>query len=226
MQTHRIFLLFLLVSSASLAQPIRSSRIVAGFDIGMAFEQKNLAPSLQGYQLLKVDKKGIVQLGYGVRLNRFMSKDLNLISNQNDTLQMRQTAVTVLNFGLKAQLSFKIVEIGASIDLLGLGFGGQRTGFYVSRRAFSATDSLNLHRTEQEAKPRTGNLQLFSSNSIGNLNADVYARIWLGRNVGLKAGYLFNFTQYRTNRELLNANRDFSIEPRLIYVGVAIPIAN
>lgn len=210
-----------------MAQPLRNLRVVGGFDIGLGFEHKNLMPSLQMYQLLKVSKSGIFQAGYSFRLNRFMGPDLNLLSNQNDTLQMRQTAVTMLNFGLKAQISLKWVEIGASADLFGLAFGGKRTGFYLSEKAFNKNDTLNLHRTQQSAGVRRGNLQLFNNaNSIGNLNADVYARVWLSKQVGLKVGYIFNLTQYRTDRALLNDNRDFRFTPRLIYVGVSFPLLN
>jgi hypothetical protein len=98
---------------------------------------------------------------------------------------------------------------------------------YVSSRAFNKTDTLNLHRTKQQAGVRRGNVQLFNNNnSIGNLNADVYARVWVSRQVGLKVGYIFNLTQYRTDRALLNDNRDFRFTPRLFYVGVSFPILN
>ncbi|TAG15986.1 MAG: hypothetical protein EAZ32_06510 [Cytophagia bacterium] len=227
MKLFQILLFFVFVASTAMAQPLRNSRVVGGFDIGAGFEQKNLMPSLQVYQLLKIGKSGIFQAGYSFRLNRFMGSDINLLSSQNDTLQMDKTAVTMLNFGLKAQISLKWVEIGASADLFGLAFGGKQTGLYVSSRAFNKTDTLNLHRTKQQAGVRRGNLQLFNNNnSIGNLNADVYARVWVSRQVGLKVGYIFNLTQYRTDRALLNDNRDFRFTPRLFYVGVSFPILN
>lgn len=229
MKKNHTFLIIALVLNVATAssQPLRSSRVVAGFDIGMGFDQKKLMPSLEFYQLLKIDKRGVFQAGYRVGFTRFMSQEINLTSKQADTLQMRQTSAMALNFGLKAQISLKRLDLGVSADLFGFSFGGQRTGYYLSSKAFNKIDSLNLNRTLQTARPGGGNLQLIDqNNAIGNLNTDVYARVWLSQRVGLKVGYVFNLTQYRTDRALLNDQRRFGLESRLIYVGVAIALPN
>jgi len=229
MKKNPTFLLFSLVLSSftALSQPLRNSRVVTGLDIGMGFDQKKLMPSLQFYQLLKIDKRGIFQAGYHIGFARFMSQEANLTGKQADTLQMRQTSTMALNFGLKAQVSLKWVDFGVSADLFGVSFGGQRTGYYLSTKAFNKIDTLNLHRTLQPAKPSGGNLQLIGKkNALGNLSTDIYARVWLSRQVGLKVGYVFNLTQYRTDRALLDDQRRFGFESRLIYVGLAFALPN
>ena len=222
----KYFLLLAFWLSVLLAQAQYSgaSRVVAGLDAGMAFGNKNFMPSIQFYQLLKIDSKGLFQAGFSFRATQFVGKDINFLG-KNDTLQMNRASLTALNFGLKAQLSLKFVQIGASVDLFGLAIGGKRTGYYLGIKGLTS-DSLNVHRTYQPASPATGNVAWFGGNSLGHINADVYVRVWLGQYIGLKAGYLFNATQYKTTATLLNDNRRFRFQSQMIYVGLSFPIDN
>ena len=204
------------------AQYSGSSRIVEGIDVGAAFGNKNFMPSIQFYQLLRIDSKGLMQAGFSFRATQFLGQNIDFLG-RNDTLQMNRASLMALNFGLKVQLSLKFVQIGVSVDLFGLATGGNRTGYYLGIKGLRS-DSLNIHRTYQEASPPRGNLLLF--NSLGHINADVYARVWLGRHIGLKVGYLFNATQYKTIATLLDDNRRFSFQSQMIYVGISIPIDN
>ncbi len=226
--------LYLLASFCSQAQ-LTSSRLKDYLDVGVAVGSNGYMASLQFNEYLKLNKTNILQLGWGLRAAHNIANDLNFTSapsrlaNQaatTDTLQMGRATVTSLNFSLAVQVSlFERLALGISTDVLGLAIGSRRTGYYLGSNGFRS-DSLNVHRTNQAAAPATGAIQLFGNQQRGNLNSEVYARVRVSTNFGIKVGYIFAVNEYKTNNTLLDDNRRFRARYNLLYVGVSILLAN
>jgi len=225
------------------AQP--ENRLVAGFDIGGGWKEKAGVVSGQYNQYLKIDRKGILQVGWGVRGTRFMGKEQNfitapasltrgksglgaigapLILRQIDTLQLR-SSITSFNFNLGFQVSLGgRIDIGVNTDLLGLAFGTRRSGYYSGSRGYNKVDSLNLHKTSQQARPSSLGFRLLGDNTIGNLHTELYARLHITQQIGLKVSYLFTVNEYQTDRTLTDDNRRFRLRSPMIYVGLYLPM--
>ncbi len=218
----------------SMAQRPASS-LVYGADAGIAFNNKGLTVSYHYYEFVKVKRKDIFQVGWGLRASQFVSNNLDYTSAParfakslatTDTLQMSKSTVTSLNFNVAAQISLlNKIDIGASIDLLGLATGGKRTGFHLGSAGFT-TDSLNIHKTNQIAKPTTTAIQLFGNSTHGNLNAEIYARVRFTRTMGLKVAYIFCTNEYKTTNPMVEGNQRFRARSEMIYIGLNFLIAN
>jgi hypothetical protein len=232
-----------LISMPSWAQP--DSRLTSGFDVGTGWKDKAWTVSALYHQYLKVDRRGLLQVGWGVRGSHFRGKELDfttapsqltkgksgfsalnapLILRQIDTLQMR-TGITTFNFNVSAQVSlFGRLDIGANADILGFALGNRRAGYYLGSRGYNKVDSLNLHQTYQQARPARFNFLWVGDNTMGNLNAEIYARIHFTQRVGLKVSYLFTTNEYRTDQPLVDDNRRFRFRSQMIFVGLTFPI--
>jgi hypothetical protein len=236
---------FHLISMPSCAQP--DSRITSGFDVGTGWKGKAWTVSALYHQYLKVDRRGLLEVGWGVRGTHFRGKELDfttapshltkgktgfsalnapIILRQIDTLQMR-TGITSFNFNVSAQVSlFGRLDIGANADLLGFALGTRRAGYYLGSRGYNKVDSLNVHQTYQQAQPARFNFLWLGDNTVGNLNAEIYARIHFTQRVGLKVSYLFTTNEYRTDQPLVDENRRFRFRSQMIFVGLTFPMEN
>jgi len=188
---------------------------------------------------------GFLQVGWGLRATHLRGNDLDFITAaasqtrgktgfgalsapvklQNlDTLQI-SAGITSLNFNLGFQLSlFDKIDIGANADLLGLAFGSKKSGLYSSFAGYNKVDSLNLHKTEQSAKPTSPSIQLLGDNARGNLSAEIYARLHVSERVGLKAGYVFHTSEYRTSTPLVADARRFRYRSEMFLIGLTFKV--
>lgn len=229
----------------SWAQP--DSRITSGFDLGTGWKDKAWTLSGLYHQSLKIDRRGLLQVGWGVRGAHFRGKELDfttapsqltkgktgfsalnapIILRQIDTLQMR-TGITSFNFNLSAQISlFNRLDIGANVDILGFALGNRRAGYYLGSKGYNKVDSLNLHKTYQQARPARLNFLWLGDERRGNLNTEIYARIYVTQRVGVKVSYLFTTNEYRTDQPLVDDNRRFRFRSQMIFVGLTFPIDN
>ena len=236
-----LFLLF--ISITSWAQP--ESRLSSGFDVGAGWKDQAWIVNAQYHQYLKVDRRGLFQVGWGGSASHFRGKELDfttapsqltkgktgfsalnapLILRQIDTLQMR-AGITSFNFNVSAQISlFERLDIGANVDILGFSLGNRRAGYYLGSRGYNKADSLNLHQTYQQARPARLNLLWLGDNKRGNLNTEIYARIHFTQRIGLKISYLFTTNEYRTDQPLVDDNRRFRFRSQMIFVGLTFPI--
>ncbi len=238
MKTNRLTVLvgtfILLASLASQAQRT-SSRLTDVTDVGIAVGDKGFMASFHYNEYLKLEKTGILQVGWGVRAAHLSAKDLDFTSapsrlanqiSSTDTLQMGQATVTSLNFNIAAQVSFfNRLDLGVSTDILGLATGGRRTGFYLGSAGFKK-DSTNIHQTYQLAKPTGSAIQLFGNSQRGNLNTEIYARLRVTSNFGIKAGYIFAANEYKTDNVLVDDNNRFRARHNLFYVGLSVLLDN
>jgi hypothetical protein len=238
MKTNKLtFLLSTFIFLASFATQAQhtTTRLTDFADLGVATGDKGFMPSFQFNEYLKLEKTGLLQVGWGVRVAHLSAKNLDLTSapsrlaNQilsTDTLQMGQATLTSLNFSLAAQVSFfNRLDLGVSTDILGLAFGGKRTGYYLGSAGFSK-DSTNIHQTYQLAKPTGSAIQLFGNSQRGNLNSEIYARLRITTNFGIKAGYVFAVNEYKTDNVLVDDNDRFRARHNLFYIGLSVSLAN
>jgi hypothetical protein len=226
-------------SYAQLFNPIQTR-----MDVGVAWKDKSLNIGFLYNQYLKLDRKGIFQVGWGVRGSHLRTNTLDyttapselthgksglainapLVMQNIDTLQLK-TSITSFNFNLGFQLSlFNRLDLGANADILGFALGSRRSGFYLGSSGFNKVDSLNLHRTYQEAAPSGFALQLPQDHVKGTLNSELFARLRITERVAVKVSYLLAVSEYKTNNILVDDNRRFRLRSKMLYVGLSFPI--
>lgn len=227
------------------AQP--DTRLTSGFDVGAGWNNQAWLINGQYHQYLKIGRSGIFQIGWGGNVSHLRGNDLDFttapsrltkektgLSGLNaptllrniDTLQI-SSGITSVNFSLSAQISlFGRIDIGASADILGLAFGTRRAGYYLGSKGYNKVDSLNVHQTNQQARPASANFVRLGDNTVGNLNNEIYARLHITPRVGLKVSYLFTTNEYRTTQVLVDDNYRFRFRSEMIFVGLTFPMSN
>ncbi len=234
------YLTFFSISSyAQLFNPIQTR-----MDVGVAWKDKSSNIGFLYNQYLKLDSKGILQVGWGVRGSHLITNTLDYITAPSeltrgesglalntplvlkniDTLQLK-TSITSFNFNLGFQLSlFNRLDLGANTDLLGFALGSRRSGFYLGSSGFNKVDSLNIHQTYQRVRPTGRAIQLPQDHVKGTLNSELFARLRITQRVAVKVSYLLAVSEYKTDNILLDANRRFRLRSKMFYVGLSFPI--
>jgi hypothetical protein len=198
----------------------------AGECVSLAFAYQNLY-SVHRSQRLKI--------GFGVRANNFFSGRIplttaparltsqahsfsslfaNTINANIDTLNLSKTALTTLNFKWVAQYSFKRLDVGFNIDLIGLSFGPKQTS------SFLASESALWHQTTQTARPFRINALLVGDSDYGSLNSELFVRYWLNDRFGLRLGISYQFVEYQTAQKLTFNNDRFRYKVMLPFVAL------
>ena len=235
-------LALLLLHNTAFSQTQRLSKVMSHVDFGFGIKQKNAIPAISYSQLLEIDKRGLLQVGWGMRMARFMGQDVPfitapallttnkgglssigapLVSANIDTLLMPKAQLTSLNFMVALQLQVGKFNIGANADVFGLALAGTRAG------TLATNESIKWNNSPQSASTGLGNLRLFGDNNLGNLNAEVYARVWLGQQVGVKFGYFFSTSEYQTaEKNLPNNNDRFRYRQATPFISITLPIYN
>lgn len=247
--------LSILLSVSVSAQSLVSARISSGIDIGSGFKQKQIAPSIAYYQLLHVGEKRLFSFGYTIKLSTFYGRDLDYITaparltrDKNglnslgaslvpanlDTVSFAKVAMTNLNLGLRVQVQLGPVQLGATADILGAGFGRSRTGRYRSSTgtfivaSSSDRDSVLTFQgtnVNQSGSPSNVNVRLLGDNNIGTLSSEVYARLVLNQRFGVKVGYQWLTTEITMSNRDTNANNNrFRNRTNFPYVAVTFPL--
>ncbi|WP_266367416.1 hypothetical protein [Tellurirhabdus rosea] len=236
--------LFLYTATAFAQTPV-STRLSGGIDLGAAFDSKIISPSFTYFQMLHLDQRKIFQIGWTFKFQTFYGQNsvdyytapakftrektgfaalsAPIIPANIDTLTMPKTSFTSGNFGLRVQVHLGVVDLGASADILGIGVGKGRYGFYRASTGFNSADSLNLHRTNQYAQPQRINVRLLGDNDMGFLATEVYARLNFSRRLAAKIGYQWLTTEYRANNRLVEDNRRFRHRFAMPYVALTFP---
>lgn len=229
----------------SLAQSPVSNRLNAGVDLGAGFAKEQVSPSFTYFQLLNVTRQKFFAVGWTATLRTnyasnvdYTTAPANLTRGGRanlDTLRMASASGTSLNFGVRAQIHIKFLEIGASADILGIALGKTRVGQYLSStgkfvagQTAAGADSLGRFtgaNVSQSAKPTIANLQLLGDNSIGTLATEVYGRVLLGQRLGVKVGYQWLTTEYTTSvKNVVDGNNRFRNRAGLTYVALTFPM--
>ncbi len=226
--------LLALLSAGCFAQSPVSSRISAGVDIGTGFKPHQLAPSITYYQFLNLGERKLVSVGYTVKLGTFYAQNLDYTTSPTradvDTVSFANVSMTNLNLGLRAEVNLGPVALGVTADVLGFGFGRNRTGRYQSSAgkfiipSSAGKDSVLTFtgtNANQSAGPTNVNLQLLGNATIGTLSSEVYARIKVDKRIGVKLGYQWLTTEMSVrNRDVVADNNRFRNRTSYPYVAV------
>lgn len=248
------FALLLLLTIQLHAQSPVSSRLASGADVQIGFGNKTIAPSITYYQLLNVGPKKMFSFGWTARFGTFYGNDLDyttaparltrgktgldainapIIVANLDTLRFKKASLTSLNFGVRAQVNFGIVEIGASADILGIAFSRNRRALYGSTTGqFTQTvnnvlDTLSLQGASVLAGASRLNGRLLGDNNAGTLATEVFLRVKISQRVSAKAGYQWVITEMVSNTvNIVDNNARFRNKMGMPYIGVTFPFFN
>jgi hypothetical protein len=119
------------------------------------------------------------------------------IAQNIDTLATPTANTNSLNVAIYIEYAItKKFDLGFNIDVVGFSFGSEKE-FNVLSSSFDANQS-----PVQKGSPTRHNLLLTSDNDIGSLNSEFFIRYWPKENFGLRLGFTFLFSEYRTSNEL------------------------
>ena len=188
-------------------------------DLGVSMANQQFAGTLSAFHLHGLGrKKQRLNIGYGVRFTSFVAANKyyttapakftstvqNLGTIFSETIQENiDTITTATAFTNSLNLAFLVeynikskFDLGFNIDIVGFSFGPQKK-FNIISSSFDANQE-----PVQTAAPTKFNLLLTSDNDIGSLNSEFYLRYWLAPKLGVKLGYTFLFSEYRTDQKI------------------------
>jgi hypothetical protein len=188
------------------------------FDLATSASNDQFSEALAWSHLHGIGKKGKIQIGYGVRFTNFVAankyyttapakftsttQNIGTIFSETiieniDTITTATSITNSINLAiyLQYQISQKF-DVGFNIDAIGFSFGPQKD-FNIISSSFDPNQS-----PVQRGSPTRFNLLLTSDNDIGSLNSEFYLRYWLTRKIGIRTGYTFLFSEYRTEKNL------------------------
>ncbi len=189
------------------------------FDIAGSASSGQFSAALSWSHLHGVGKKKQkFKIGYGVRLTSFAAANKYYttapskytsdaqnpftissptIAENIDTLTTATTQTNSLNLAIYLQYDVSPrFDIGFNIDAIGFSFGAEKD-FNILSSVYDPGQA-----PVQPGSPTTFNLLLTSDNDIGSLNSEFYLRYWITKKIGIRAGYTFIFSEYRTNQNL------------------------
>ena len=215
-------------------QAQRISRVSAGLDIGTGFGKEQFSPSLLYYQTLQPANAPWLRLTGGARVWNYQAQDTYLTApggrSMNDTMQLSRASATGVSFVMGVSLRIaNAVDIGVNADLLSFAFGKRRTATYrladPANVAESDTLSPKLNGKGVDIAPANLNaVPAFLRNNNGQ--AEAFVRIWFGKQIGLKFGYMIGQISYRSDVKLNNGQKRFSSDYQMPYVALSFPLYN
>lgn len=247
-------ILFVLLSITVRAQSPVSSRVGSGFDAGFAFKKDNYSPSLTYFQVLNIGQKRLLSVGWTVRLAKFHGDNLNFYTAPArltraatgfdalgpalrlaniDTVRFDYVTNTSLNFGVRAEVHLGPIDLGGSADVLGIAFGKTRVGRVISSGTYavngSKADSILRFTGDnrfQRMRPTGVNIRLLGDNDIGNLTAELYARIRINQRLLIKGGYQWQTAEmyFRGDIRPTDGNKRYRHRVSMPFVALTFPI--
>ena len=222
-KTAILFSFFLFLRITSPAQDLVSKKCGYKynnyFDIGGAIGQQQGTGILSWVHLHGIGhKKQRLKIGYGIRFTSYIGENkwyttapakytstrqdpLTIFSdnvNQNiDTIAIVTPQVNFINLSLHFEYNiWKNIDLGFNIDAAGFSWGSKQKVTVIS-------SSFDPNQTPVTyARPTAFNLLLTSDNDIGSLNSEFFLRYWTSPRFGIRVGYSFLFTEYKTDNKL------------------------
>lgn len=205
------------------------------FDLALATNGEQSLGALSWVHFNAITKKKRFKIGYGVRFNTHVGKNLYYVTapakltskrtdpsvlfsetfyENIDTFYVAKVQSNFLNISINLQYTIKQkFDIGFNIDAIGFSFGGKTTGKYL---AYQSPENGTTH----TAAPTTLNALLVSDNDIGALNSELYLRYWFMPKWGIKAGASFAFTEYTTDNKLRLENDRWRNKSLMGMIGI------
>ena len=110
-----------------------------------------------------------------------------------DSLIVKSAANTSINAAVSFVYKFSSkFNLGFNIDLIGVSFGGSSAANYRNGAVGKTTT----------ASPANFNLLLVSDNDLGSLNSEFYGRYNFNEQWGVKVGFQFLFTEFKTETKV------------------------
>jgi hypothetical protein len=193
-------------------------------DLAIGFGQNVYSGAVQYTRTHGIGQSNKFRVGYGVRFSAFGGSDLmyitapaNLTANDAtiDSLSVASASTLALNAVIHLQYQFnQKFLIGFNIDAIGVGFGPETDGTFIS------SEGGNLP-VQQTATPTSLNVLLIGDNDIGQLKSELFAAYAITEKIWLRAGLDFTFSEYTTNQILTNENDRFRFKAMLFFVGAS-----
>ncbi len=229
---HFLLLTAILISQLGFSQKRHNE---SNADFALAFGG-GFSPAASYSRLWGISKNGNFKVGLGLRFTslfagqtdaitapakltsgetgpQILFKD-NILANI-DSLRLNNIQVNYLNIPIYLQYSFKKIDIGFNIDLLGFTFGAKQNAKYITSK------SKVFNNTAQTASPTAFNLLLVSDNDLGSLNSELFARYWFKPNLGVRIGASFQFAEYTTDKKLRLDNDRFRTKSLLPFIAIS-----
>lgn len=161
---------------------------------------------------------GRLRLGAGPRLLgvfggeglEFSTANADLIaSGRTETFGVSGLRTGALNLALSARVRvWAGLELGANIDLVGVGFGRTRP--------------VSSGGVQTEASPPTLNLLALGRNDQGTLDSEFFVAWWFGERVAIRAGASHLVTELVTRTPLQDGNDRFRRSSTQVFVAVTV----
>ncbi|MBC7486633.1 MAG: hypothetical protein H7282_07760 [Cytophagaceae bacterium] len=189
------------------------------FDLGGNIGDQQAAGVLSWVHLHGIGhKKQRLKIGYGIRFTSYVGANKwyttapsrytsarqdpltifsSTIDNNIDTIATVTPQVNLINLSINIEYRvWRSIDLGFNIDAAGFSFGGKQKVNVLSSSYDGGQSPVTY------AKPTSFNLLLTSDNDIGSLNSEFFIRYWFSAKFGIRAGYSFLFTEYRTEDKL------------------------
>ncbi|MGB1206706.1 MAG: hypothetical protein ACPG5B_13730 [Chitinophagales bacterium] len=171
-----------------------------------------------------IGKNKNLRVGYGLRFNNYSGKDrlytsapLKLATDETltDTLTVGSASMSSIaaTFNIKMRFARK-VELGFNIDVLGVGFGGETKGEFVS------SENPEFNGT-QSAKPTPISLLLGGASDRGTLSSEMYIGYWITEKFNARVGFNYLFTEYKTTEKLAQDNSRFRNRAGMPFIAIS-----
>ncbi len=230
------FSIVLLTSNLTLAQKL-SNKEGNAFSLTANVGASSFANSLAWTHVYGIGKNKRFKVGYGLRLTNFFGSDQNFTTapakytsgksslaalfSENiianiDTIALGKVQTNFINAGIYLNYTLPYwknrLELGVNIDAVGFTFGSKQNASYNNNTV--------------SAKPTSFNLLLISDSDVGSLNSEWYISYWATKNLKIKAGYEFLFTEYTTDTKIqpipgtTERNDRFRLKSPMVMFGI------
>ncbi len=208
------------------------SRVTQGIDIGVGsdFITPNAlwSPSASYHQELSLKNFSMFQIGWGVRAYGSYNSGRTDLAPKNsatsfDTLSFGKISSTGISFMVGASVKLWKVEIGVNTDLVGIAFGTRRRGLYSTIYQDGAGAEFN-NKYVYSAPSVLNALPLVFDNQNGQ--SEIYARIWIIRQIGIKLGFKYGRNVYSAEEKLDNEQTRYSKSYGMPFAALSFPIFN
>jgi hypothetical protein len=213
-----LFAFLVLMGNPGFSQEQNAPQRSNSFDLGLSASGGKFSAAASWSRLHGVAIEKRFKVGYGIRFTSFVAankyyttapakytspvQNLGTIFSKNidaniDTITTATASTNSLNLAVYLQFDISPkLDAGFNIDAVGLSFGPKKQ-FNIISSTFDPNQA-----PVQSGSPTRFNLLLTSDNDIGSLNSEFYLRYWVTEKVGLRLGFTFLFSEYRTDNEL------------------------
>jgi hypothetical protein len=230
MRSLSLYIIGLIFFTVSASQAQRISRVNYGIDLGSGFSENALTPSITYYQNLTFGDFRHVGIGWTGRFSGNIIKDpvLTTLGNPTteDEISLKRAAVYSAAFGLTVNFNFDHIEFGANVDLVNISMGKTSKVLYKISDLQAASDSsIKFDNTLVQAFPQLASLVPIATKK-SNGHSEVYLRLWINQEFGLKFGYQLQNVVYNSQDPLSNGQKRFVNRYGMPFAALSFRIQN